>query len=207
MSWSIVSSPTRIVAESADTGAPSLPTARRSRASISAGPAVASTRSSMPQSADSAIRPASVTTASIGMPEPVACSIRHVARASARSVRASIITTFGDGPDMRVRMSRAAVRTTCGSRSRAGNTAAAEPPGVAVNIKISTRTPVCVQPTSLAGEQDLRVAEELRIEPEALTWWAPRNTRMACRRRLRHRMPLLTWADGAGVKIVASSPA
>jgi hypothetical protein len=104
-------------------------------------------------------------------------------------------------------MSRAAVRTTCGSRSRAGNTAAAEPPGAAVNIKISTGSPVCVQPTSLAGEQDLRVAEELRIEPEALTWWALRNTPMAARRCFRPRVPLLSRAEGADVKIVAKSPA
>ena len=62
--------------------------------------------SSTPQSAFRAISPASVTTATSGTPSPVACSIRHVARASDSSERASTSTASRAGPPTSVRTSR-----------------------------------------------------------------------------------------------------
>lgn len=119
--------------------------------------------SSTPQSAFSAIRPASVTTATSGTPSPVACNIRQVARASLNSDRASTSTASGLGPATRVRTSRGAVRTECGNRSSAGSTADGSPARAVTSSRISTITSVPAalgrtRPDTLAGE----CAEKLR---------------------------------------------
>ncbi len=84
------------------------PVASRSRASTSAGPAPVRRKSSTPQSAWSAARPASVTMPNKGTVSPVAWRTRHVARASARSALASISTASGLGPLSSARTSRPA---------------------------------------------------------------------------------------------------
>ena len=97
----------------------SRPTASRSRASTSAGPALARMTSSTPQSALSATRPASVTTAISGTPRPVACSMRQVARASESSERASTSTASGLGAGRPGCARRAERCAPCGAAGRA----------------------------------------------------------------------------------------
>src|SRR5215207_6911256 len=75
--------------------------ARRSRTSTSAGPAVASNKSSKPQSADSAASPPSLTITSSGASLPVVSISRHSERAPTRSRRASSRITSAAGASSR----------------------------------------------------------------------------------------------------------
>ena len=72
-------------------------TTSRSRASSSAGPAVSRTMSSTVHSADSAMRPPSVSTAIVGTVVPIAASTRVNPRATARSRRPSTRITSPSG--------------------------------------------------------------------------------------------------------------
>src|SRR6185312_8578142 len=89
----MVSSPTLTTPGSPSTTALRRPTANRNRASTSAGPALSSSTSSTAQSADSATRPPSLSTAITGMVTSAVRSTRAKARAPARLNRPSSNTT------------------------------------------------------------------------------------------------------------------
>src|SRR4051812_234201 len=101
-----------------------LPTARRSRASTSAGPAVSRSTSLTPHSADSPASPPSVSTAKTGAVMPVVCMSRVSERAAMRSRRASTSTASVGAVSSRAEISSGATRTVWDSRPSAGSTSA-----------------------------------------------------------------------------------
>src|SRR6478736_733 len=100
------------------------PTASRSRASTSAGPAVSRMTSSMPQSLVMPARPPSVTTTISGLEMPVVQMTRHSDLAMASSRRASTMTTSACGASTRAEASAGRMRTWCDSSPSAGTTSA-----------------------------------------------------------------------------------
>ena len=101
---------------------PRRPTTSRSRASISAGPVLGSRISSSPQSALTATRPPSLTTAKTGTDRPAVLNSRHSPRAADRSVRASTSTASAVPASSNEDGSGGAVRTVCGSSDNDGRT-------------------------------------------------------------------------------------
>src|SRR6478735_620230 len=100
------------------------PTASRSRASTSAGPAVSRMTSSTPQSLVMPARPPSVTTTISGLEMPVVQMTRHSDLAMASSRRASTMTTSADGASTRAEASAGRMRTWCERSPSAGTTSA-----------------------------------------------------------------------------------
>ncbi len=94
------------------------------RASISAGPALSRSTSSMPQSAATTASPPSVRISSTGWSEPVVRISRHRSRAWASSRRPSIRTRSDAGASSRALPSAGRILTWCGSSARPGSTSA-----------------------------------------------------------------------------------
>src|SRR5271156_6040849 len=101
---------------------PRRPTTRRSLASISAGPGLGSRISSSPQSALTATRPPSLTTAKTGTDRPAVLNRRQRPRADDRSLRASTSTASAVPASSNEDGSGGAVRTVCGSSDNDGST-------------------------------------------------------------------------------------
>ena len=114
------SSPERISSGAAGTALAWRPMARRSRASSSAGPAVASMTSSAPHSAVTAARPPSVSTARMGTCGAARRSNWQSCLAEIRSRRASTRIASAAAASSNEIMSAGPVRTVCNSRPSAG---------------------------------------------------------------------------------------
>src|SRR5947209_15362687 len=114
------------------------PSASRTLASTSAGPAWSTITSSRPQSGATAASPPSVTTASSGTEAPVARSTRLVARAASSSRRESSRTTSAGGASTSAAASSGSTFTTCPSRPRVGSTSAEEPGALVSNSRVAT---------------------------------------------------------------------
>ena len=100
------------------------PTASRTRASTSAGPAVYRMTSSTPQSVETAVSPPSVTMRTSGASRPVVLRILHRDFAPTRSVRASTKMTSAFGALTSYAGSAGICRTRWLSSSRAGRAGA-----------------------------------------------------------------------------------
>src|SRR6266542_3021142 len=102
-------------------------TSRRMRASTSAGPAVGSTKSEVPQSGWRPASPASGMITRIWLDSPAACRVRHSACALERSLVASISTRSLPESPARLDRSRGTVAVVCARYSSAGRTSFAPP--------------------------------------------------------------------------------
>src|SRR3954454_20384433 len=114
------------------------PSASRTRASTSAGPAWSTMTSSRPQSGATAARPPSVTTAMSGTDVPVARSTRLVERAASRSRRASSSTRSAGGASTSAAASSGSTRTVCPSSPSVGKTSAEDPGAFVRSSKVAT---------------------------------------------------------------------
>ncbi len=125
--------------------------ASRSRTSTSAGPAVASSRSSKPQSEESAVSPPSLAITSSGDSLPVVSISRHSDRAPTRSRRASSRITSAGGASSSAVASAAATLTEWGSSSSAGRIS----PDACMSLVSSSKVAISVSFTRGRGVRAL----------------------------------------------------